>query len=360
MRHRQRKNATRSAPFNEKLQVTQAELRGTLYAADMKLAQHAWEEAALPRALELLEKQRPRPGEPDLRGFEWDYLHRLCQGGQLFTLPKALKVVFSPDGKRLFSICGDVPLGNWQAIELKVWDAQTGQELRKFALNGVNMVFSPDGKRLASGSDREHQVKVWDTQTGQELLTLKGGSKWVVFSPDGKRLANPSGTEVKLWDAQTGQELPTLKGGPRSYFWPVAFSPDGKRLASNDSGDRTVRVWDAQTGQQLLAIQAHRTGNALELAFSPDGKRLSRHRVRGLPWRSPRGGKGLGYPDGSGTPQPPRARSVQIRHAQSGRKTRRHCRRKRKQASYQGVGCPELPSNLHFPGAYLLDLQYGL
>ena len=36
-------------------------------------------------------------------------------------------------------------------------------------------------------------VKVWDAQTGQELLTLKGhthGVHSVAFSPDGKRLAS--------------------------------------------------------------------------------------------------------------------------------------------------------------------------
>ena len=59
------------------------------------------------------------------------------------------------------------------------------------------MAFSPDGKRLASASAGDKTVKVWDAQTGQELLTLKGhtGSvSSVAFSPDGKRLASGSAT----------------------------------------------------------------------------------------------------------------------------------------------------------------------
>ena len=39
-------------------------------------------------------------------------------------------------------------------------------------------------------------MKVWDAQTGQELLTLKGHTgrvRSVAFSPDGKRLAGAAG-----------------------------------------------------------------------------------------------------------------------------------------------------------------------
>ena len=57
-----------------------------------------------------------------------------------------------------------------------------------------SLAFSPDGKRLA-GAATDHTVKVWDAQTGQELLTLKGHTEQVLsvaFSADGKRLASAS------------------------------------------------------------------------------------------------------------------------------------------------------------------------
>ena len=70
----------------------------------MNLARVAWDENNLSRAHELLEKHRPRPGETDLRGFEWHYLLRLFQS-DLRTVKahpgEVTSVAFPPDGKRL-------------------------------------------------------------------------------------------------------------------------------------------------------------------------------------------------------------------------------------------------------------------
>ena len=93
----------------------------------------------------------------------------------------------------------------------------------------------------------DQEVKVWDAQTGQEILSLRGhvgGLRSVAFSPDGRRLASAGLDQtVKLWDAATGQEVLTLRGHIDNVFC-VAFSPDGHRLASA-SVDKTVRIWDA-------------------------------------------------------------------------------------------------------------------
>jgi WD40 repeat protein/tetratricopeptide (TPR) repeat protein/tRNA A-37 threonylcarbamoyl transferase component Bud32 len=190
-------------------------------------------------------------------------------------------VAFSPDGKRLAS-------GSWDST-VKVWDAQTGQQL--LTLKGhtgpVHCVcFSPDGKRIASGSGNHSdpfipgkpgEVKVWDAQSAQELLSLQGHPGYVssvAFSPDGKRIASASQDDqtVKVRDAQTGQQVVALKGHTDGV-WSVAFSPDGMHLASG-SWDSTVRVWDAQAGQEVLALKGHTAGVRC-VSFSPDGKRLA-------------------------------------------------------------------------------------
>ncbi len=272
----------------DEVRVLNDRLQRTLYAAHMNLAHNAWEASGVVRVQELLEQHRPKPGESDLRGFEWHYLYRLCHA-EILTLKGhswyVNSVAFSPDGKRLAS-GGSANEQGKLVGEAKVWDAQSGQVLLtiKRQPGGVNsVVFSPDGKRLASAAGDDKTVKVWDAQTGQELLSFKGHSNAVnsvVFSPDGKRLASASwdGT-VKVWDAQTDPKPLTLKGAATSSIASVAFSPDGKRLASGGGGPRgsgpgALQVWDAQTGQEIVTLQGH-TAKVTTVAYSPDGKRLA-------------------------------------------------------------------------------------
>ena len=92
---------------SDELAALNEKLRRLNYVTDMNLARHAWDENNVTLAGELLERHRPKPGETDLRGFEWHYLRRLPHR-DLRTVNAhvgfATTVAWTPDGKRLVSV----------------------------------------------------------------------------------------------------------------------------------------------------------------------------------------------------------------------------------------------------------------
>jgi WD40 repeat protein len=213
---------------------------------------------------------------------------------------------YSPDGRYIVTSSVD--------HTVRLWDAQTGKEVRQFIGHTdevLAVAFSPDGKQIATVSF-DQTLRLWDVQTGKTLQTISDPSFLykLTFSPDGRYIifsgyANTAhlldthtfqivrtytqqgvvqclslssdgrylltGSKLKaahLWDVQTGVEVRQFL--PPASVRQCTFSPDGKSILTAGE-DNIIRMWDINTGQEVRTFVGH-TSELAHLEFSPDGK----------------------------------------------------------------------------------------
>ena len=184
---------------------------------------------------------------------------------QVFTAADRINSIdYSPDGRYI--------LTGGEDNTARLWDIQTGHEIRQFIghTNAIgNVAFSPDGKYILTGS-ADHTVRLWDTATGQELqlISLSEPALVVTISPDGKYVATGSFDKIaRLWDTHTGEEIREFVGHT-DWVYRLDYSPDGKYLLTG-SLDHTVRLWDVSRGEEVRRFLG------IGGAYSPGGQQIA-------------------------------------------------------------------------------------
>lgn len=267
---------------------TASELHDNVYSANMGEAFQAWESDRVQVARELLDQHGP-VDRPDLRGFEWRFLHGLTRPTERFVFAsssvQSVSSALSPDDRVL-------ALGGFDG-RIDVWDIERRQVLGTLrAPPGTiySVEFSPDGQTLASTlassiPDANGSIQLWDMRSLAPGRTLRGHTKMtagLAFSPDGRLLAsvaselyntnNPA--EIFLWDLESGSKRSELTGHASSVGYAgIAFSPNGRWLATAH-GDGFVRLWDISSGKVVRTLEGHR-GLVLAARFSPDGHQIA-------------------------------------------------------------------------------------
>lgn len=225
----------------------------------------------------------------------------------IFTFQHEVGVAFSPDGSTLATF----------GSSLQLWSLPTGKKVRTILEHPCWAIsFSPDGKKIAGG-DELGTLKLWDVETGKELKVLGEPQRGtdipiptrIMFLPDQKSLIvryMPSDRFV-IWNIETGDhrslsddvralspgltkaasfswastqvfvsDLKDMVFGARTeidtthtdYVTKAAFSPDATTLLTI-SDDNTVKVWDTTNRAELHTFTGF--SNEIEsMALSPD------------------------------------------------------------------------------------------
>ena len=92
------------------------------YIANINLAGRSWDDAHIDQVKKRLEEAEPRSGRPDLRGFEWHYLDRLCHGDEAILQGHSsgvTAIAYGPDGRSLASASSDRTIKLWETSSLR-------------------------------------------------------------------------------------------------------------------------------------------------------------------------------------------------------------------------------------------------
>ena len=190
-------------------------------------------------------------------------------------------LAFTPDGKRV------IGGGNKRHNALNVWDAATGNRLKKIPGHKypiMSVACSSDGQWYASTS-RDSTLRVFD-EDGEQLHAFDDASASLAFVPERDQIiachAHGKGNGLRLFDLASGKlqreyHAPNEKRSPWAYA--VAASPKGKRMASIHR-DGMLRIWKMNRTEPNVEVPIREPGIRSRhtfgsVAFSPNGKLLA-------------------------------------------------------------------------------------
>jgi len=161
-------------------------------------------------------------------------------------------VSFSADGRKLVTCGRPRTIKGSRPRTIKVWDAKDlGREPLTLDSGGgvFSALFSPNGTQVLS-IHAAGGVFLWNAETGENVRKFERSHEDAVyaacFHPNGQRFVTGGvdGT-LKTWDVNRAAPLATFTGPHTSFVHSVAFSPDGKLIAS--VSEKSAWIWNADT-----------------------------------------------------------------------------------------------------------------
>jgi WD40 repeat protein len=248
------------------------------YKDQISKASRAWADFDIDAAKTALATCTPRPGQPDLRAWEWHYLNTLVRGSSLRLLARErlAAAAWSPNGRLIACLLTN---------SIKIYDAETLREQSSFTLESPvdstkrhYLTWSPDSAYLASDEAAYH---VATGKVTYRFSSHPNRNRPLAWSSDSRFFATVAAQTqraVKI-DVMSGKEVLTLRALPDEWvstmpdpIMVAALSPDGKAIAMRLQGGRLI-LWDARTGEQSFCLPSR--GNLLHVCWKPDSQELA-------------------------------------------------------------------------------------
>jgi WD40 repeat protein len=189
------------------------------------------------------------------------------------------RLTFSPDGT-LLAIVSDSASSFTRDVlaSVRFWDVATRKPVGEPILTrALRVDFSPTGKRLVTFQGRN--VRLWEVPQGKAIggpLPTKAVHT-AAFSPNGKALLT-GGDELRCWDASNGKPIGSPIQPSEELTTAAAFSPDGKTFLAGGSSQNqqgplfSLRIFDTATRKLICEYRLLMPWVAREVAFGPDGE----------------------------------------------------------------------------------------
>lgn len=231
-----------------------AQLRDSLYLSQISLTGVQLNNGDLAGVRSTLKRVGEDPRLDAVRGFEYGYysgeiepLRRIANHGDL-----VFAVAVSHDG----DLCASIG----KERQIRVWDTQTGEEVRALSIDkGLfrSIDFSPARGLLASAST-DGLIRIWNPRQDARLVQqFRPGNQTALvrYSPNGEWLMTLGAKgPVRLWNAETFESVAALATGP-SNGRDACFLGDGSRVlvASND-GQMRLYDWTVDSRKPQLTF----------------------------------------------------------------------------------------------------------
>ena len=162
---------------------------------------------------------------------------------------------------------------------------EDGKDLKSFEGHTHHVLavdWSGDGKQLVTGG-ADNVLKVWDFETGEQLRTLSAGRQAGHGRPLGPGQAAGGGglgrLEVRYWNPNGNGNVVRTFAGPGDYVFGVATSNDGKLVAAGGA-DGVLFLWNGDDAKVIRKVEPRRgdrerpAGTAPTAGLEPGASRM--------------------------------------------------------------------------------------